>query len=364
MVEVESIGVVKSKFKEPVGPEEMRKHESIIEVKAEYEEGLYRIEESDYLQVIFNLHLAEGYQLKGERRYGGVKGVFASRSPRRPSPIAITTVELLERNGRKLRVKGLDAIDGTPIIDLKPYAAVMDHPAVVNKVELKENPRAEIEQMIKKKDIEGILIKAGELHGHFCPFVSLGVKAGIYALDRLGIQSDGMEEVVAIIETNSCFSDGVQYATGCSFGNNALIYKDYGKTAVTITTREGRGIRLRFKDEVGFLDKSYPEAKKLFEKVVVNRAGTAEDKEKLNQLWNEIAFEMIDQPVEELFHIEEDLEVELPEYAPIFENKFCAECGEKIMGPKAVSKEDGDYCISCAGESYLQLDGRGLNLIK
>ncbi|MCK8824628.1 tRNA (N6-threonylcarbamoyladenosine(37)-N6)-methyltransferase TrmO [Fuchsiella alkaliacetigena] len=367
MLKIESIGVVKSKFKESADPAEMRKHESTIEIKPEYEEGLYRIEESDYLQVIFNFHLAEGYELKAERRFGGVKGVFASRSPKRPSPLAITTVELLARQGNKLKVKGLDAIDGTPIVDIKPYAAVMDTPQenVFTRAELKEDPRAEIKQLIAQEDIEGLLIKSGELHGHFCPLVGLGVKVGVYALDKLGIDSDGMEEVLAIIETNSCFSDGVQYATGCSFGNNALIYRDYGKTAVTITTREGKAIRFILKEDEGsFLDNLYPEARELFEKVVVNREGSAEDKAKLNEKWNQISFEIIEEPIEELFYIEEDVEVEIPEYAPIFEDKFCTECGEKIMGPKAVNKEDGDYCISCSEESYLQLDGRGLNIIK
>jgi formylmethanofuran dehydrogenase subunit E len=128
MNQIKSIGIVQSKFKEPASPEEMRKEESVIIINSEYEDGLYKIEENDYLQVLFSFHLAEGYDLIAPRRHGGEKGVFASRSPKRPSSIGVTTVKLLERDGRELRVKGLDAISGTPVLDIKPYASVMDTP--------------------------------------------------------------------------------------------------------------------------------------------------------------------------------------------------------------------------------------------
>ncbi|MFW5788064.1 MAG: tRNA (N6-threonylcarbamoyladenosine(37)-N6)-methyltransferase TrmO, partial [Halanaerobiales bacterium] len=112
----------------PAPPDEMRQYESTIEIKPEYEEGLYKIEESDFIVVIFNFHLSESYNLKSERRFGEIKGVFASRSPHRPSPLGVTTVKLLAREKGQLRVKGLDAVDGTPVVDIKPYAEVMDSP--------------------------------------------------------------------------------------------------------------------------------------------------------------------------------------------------------------------------------------------
>lgn len=357
----ESIGTIESKFDKPADPEEMQKEESTIVVKPEYEEGLYRIETNDYLQVLFQFHLSDSYSLKSSRRHGKVRGVFASRSPNRPSSIGTTCVELLERKGRRLRIKGLDAVDGTPVLDLKPYAAIMDKPDE-DFTDKKDEPRKEINNLIKSHDLESLLIKSGELHGHFCPYVSLGVIAGAYALDELSFKSEGMEDIVAIVETNSCFSDGVQYATGCTFGNNALIYRDYGKTAVTITKRDGKGIRLQVKEEADFLA-DYPEAEELFEKVIVNRAGKKEDKQRLNQLWNEIAFELIKRPADELFNIKE-VKPNLPEYAPIFEDAFCNECGEQIMEPKAITKGDKELCIPCAEADYLQLDGRGLVEIK
>ena len=249
MAKLKSIGTIKSDFEEPADIEEMRKHKSEIIIDPDYEEGLFKIEDNKHVQIIFHLHLSEGYNLKGARRHGKIRGIFASRSPNRPAPIAVTTVELLERKGRKLTVKGLDAVDGTPVLDIKPYSGWIDEPNKnIEKEKVEDNPRSEIEVLIIKNDLETILLKSEELHGHYCPGLALGVKAAVYAMRKLGIKSRGMEDVLAIIETNSCFADGVQYVTGCTFGNNSLIYKDFGKTAVTITDRKGKGIRLYAKN--------------------------------------------------------------------------------------------------------------------
>ena len=125
------IGEVKNQFTEPVGPEEMKGTISEIIIKEEYADGLYKIEESEYIMVVFVFHRKEdkGYDLIGERRYGGEKGVFSSRSPRRPSSIGVTVVKLLSRDDNILKVKGLDAINETPVLDIKPFAENYDCPS-------------------------------------------------------------------------------------------------------------------------------------------------------------------------------------------------------------------------------------------
>ncbi len=132
------------------------------------------------------------------------------------------------------------------------------------------NARDNIDAMIRSGDLVGLLRQAEALHGHLCPFVSLGVKAGQYAMHRLNIGSTGMEEVVAIVECNNCFTDGIQVVTGCTFGNNALVFRDLGKTAVTVALRgSGKGLRLvvrpQYRDE---MFARYPAAGPLFEKVL------------------------------------------------------------------------------------------------
>ncbi len=125
-MEVQCIGRIKSSFSELANPEEMRKAISVIVVNEEYEDGLYRIEENKHIQVIFYFDRSQGYELIAERRVGGMKGIFASRTPGRPSPIGVTVAELIERRGRELVVKGLDALDETPVIDIKPYVPSFD----------------------------------------------------------------------------------------------------------------------------------------------------------------------------------------------------------------------------------------------
>lgn len=225
----------------------------------------------------------------------------------------------------------------------------------------KEKPRQEIEDAITAGDLHHLLLLNGMLHGHYCPGSSMGVKAAARAVKEMKTSSTGMEEVVAIVETNSCFSDGVQMVTGCSFGNNALIYRDYGKTAVTLAQRNGDGIRLAVRPDSSPLQR-YPEAAVLFRKVVQERSGTEEENQQLRKLWIDISFEMLDIPDEELFTINR-VKADVPEYARIFSSVRCAVCGETIMEPRARVK-DGDYvCLPCSGQSYYQLAGDGLSLI-
>lgn len=120
------IGHVRSAFKTtaeiPKGLGAEHNAEGVIEILPEFEEGLLDIEGFSHLFVIWVFHQAEGYQLVGtpptdDRPHG----VFSTRSPRRPNPIGLTVVELLGRERATLRVRGIDMLDGTPILDLKPY---------------------------------------------------------------------------------------------------------------------------------------------------------------------------------------------------------------------------------------------------
>ena len=120
------IGHVRSPFSEtkqiPKGLGASHQEEGTIEVLHDLEEGLTDIEGFSHLFLIWAFHRAEGYDLVGrppcdDRSHG----VFATRSPRRPNPIGLTVVELLRREGPCLHVRGLDMLDGTPVLDIKPY---------------------------------------------------------------------------------------------------------------------------------------------------------------------------------------------------------------------------------------------------
>jgi len=229
-----------------------------------------------------------------------------------------------------------------------------------------QNPRREIQQMIRRGDLEGLLVKAGELHGHFCPYLALGVRAGYTALQALGIeQSTGMEEVLAIVETNNCFSDGIQMVTGCTFANNALIYRDLGKTAVTVAKRDGTAIRIAVRAEWGdTFDARYPEAHTLFDKIVVNREeATQAEHERLMQLWTESSFDQLRLPEEEVFDVK-PVKIEVPPFAPIFASVRCSVCGESVMETRARVKDGKPVCINCASAEHYVLDGSGISMKK
>jgi len=123
---IHPIGYVENSFFESDDPEKIRKEDSHIVIYPEYEEGLYRIEEYEFLNVIFYFHKSSGYSLKRKRKEGEIKGVFASRSPHRPCPLGLTLVKLMKRERNRLKVKGLDAINGTPVLDIKPYVEKID----------------------------------------------------------------------------------------------------------------------------------------------------------------------------------------------------------------------------------------------
>lgn len=100
------------------------KHEAEgqLEILPEYEEGLRDVEGFSHLTIIWAFDRSEGFELFGKCPADDrPHGVFATRSPRRPNPVALTNVELLRRDGRFLHVRGVDMLDGTPILDIKPY---------------------------------------------------------------------------------------------------------------------------------------------------------------------------------------------------------------------------------------------------
>ncbi len=99
----------------------------IIDLKMEYIEGLYRLKDFEYIWVMFHFHQKEGWSNRvippGSHHEFGV---FASRSPRRPNPVSLSLVKLEKIEGNIIHVKGVDAFNGTPVLDIKPYLPSID----------------------------------------------------------------------------------------------------------------------------------------------------------------------------------------------------------------------------------------------
>lgn len=95
-----------------------------LEVFEEFEDGLKDIEGFSHLVILFAFHESEGYRLHTKPLLDEtLRGVFSTRSPNRPNPLGMTVVKVIERKGASLKVSGIDMIEGTPILDIKPYTS-------------------------------------------------------------------------------------------------------------------------------------------------------------------------------------------------------------------------------------------------
>lgn len=210
---------------------------------------------------------------------------------------------------------------------------------------------------------QNLIEKAKEFHGHICPFLVLGLRASEIAMERLEVRKAGEaesvgEEILAIVECNNCFTDGVQIATGCTLGNNSLVYLDLGKNALTLVKRsDWKGVRVYIDAEKLRSKYFSKEALELFEKVVAKRSGTTEDFKKLRKMWEEIGYLMSNLPEKE-FKIEE-LRVNEIERAPIFESVRCETCGELAMKTRITFVGGKAICLGCKGECDAVV-GRGI----
>jgi len=116
------IGYVESDFDAPVMPEAIAAAESRVVVAPEFVEGLTGLKAGQRVMVVFHFHLVQSYALlqhpRGDRSRPR-RGVFALHTPYRPNPIGVTVVDLMSVEGNVLRVRGLDALNGTPVLDIK-----------------------------------------------------------------------------------------------------------------------------------------------------------------------------------------------------------------------------------------------------
>ena len=131
-ITLKPIGTVKSEIKQPTR-RDFKDIISEIIIDDNLTEALDNLDEFSHIIIIYWMHRSSGQPPNKVRPMGKpnlpLVGLFASRTPHRPNPIGKTTVRLLRREGNILKVKGLDAIDGTPVIDVKPYIPGYDSAA-------------------------------------------------------------------------------------------------------------------------------------------------------------------------------------------------------------------------------------------
>lgn len=355
------VGYVNSACKAPSDYRIVKSSTATIVVNDEYSNELTGISLNSFLDIVYFFHIPEKKNSDNRSR-----GAFASRSPFRPNRIGICSVKLLQRNGNELVVEGLDAIDGSPVIDIKTcdtslFAFEADNNPV-HQSKLKTNPRIDLRNYIFANLTETLMIKAAQMHGHFCPGLAMGIMAATKAMNLLEAESDGMEDLLAITETNNCFSDGIQFVTGCTFGNNALIFKDLGKTAFTLTHRDGKGIRVSTRpDSQQVIREAFPDFRNLYQKVVAEQNHDPQLMAEYRKSALGRAFGTLSLDFDSLFKVEK-VQTKIPPYARINESLICAVCDESVMSTRSVTGKNGKQtCLSCAGSEFGTLDGNGIH---
>jgi len=178
------------------------------------------------------------------------------------------------------------------------------------------------------------LAKAVEFHGHLCPGVVIGYLAATVAMERLGAKRSEDEELVAIVENDSCAVDAVQALTGCTLGKGNLFLRNYGKMVFTLALRpSGQSVRLCLKPTTQATDRPVPE-----------------DPDKLRQ--EKIQY-MLSRPPSEFFSIRQEI-IGLPEKAQIRRSAICDICGESVMETKTRTVSGVVACIPCARNAQMQ----------
>ncbi len=181
-----------------------------------------------------------------------------------------------------------------------------------------------------------------DFHGHVCPGLALGYRVSILALKELGERAAD-EELVAIVENNSCAVDAVQVITGCTYGKGNLICKDYGKQVYTFIKRpSGDGIRI-------YIDWKSPEEteeeKQIWDRYMKGDCSDEVIKAIHNRRSKKIEIIMSAKD-EELLKVTKG-KMNLPEEAKIYPSLRCVMCGEKVMEPRARIKDGKIVCIPC-----------------
>jgi tRNA (adenine37-N6)-methyltransferase len=117
----------KSRKGTPISPRSSRGTHGVIEVLPEFEECLHDVDGFSHISIIFNFHLSDTYKCKVVPYMDTVeRGVFATHAPRRPNQIGLSVVRVVGVDGCRLEIEDVDMIDGTPILDIKPYFSAFE----------------------------------------------------------------------------------------------------------------------------------------------------------------------------------------------------------------------------------------------
>jgi formylmethanofuran dehydrogenase subunit E len=181
-----------------------------------------------------------------------------------------------------------------------------------------------------------------DFHGHACPGLALGYRVALRAYSEL-LRRSKDEEVVAVVENNSCAVDAIQVMTGCTFGKGNLVFRDYGKQVYTFFKRpSGKSIRIS-------VDWKRPEETGREKTIWERYVGGDRTPQVVRFVHNRKAKRIrsiLEADEGDLLIVTRGKE-KLPSEAEIYRSVTCGKCGEKVAEPKARIKEGTIVCIPC-----------------
>jgi formylmethanofuran dehydrogenase subunit E len=185
--------------------------------------------------------------------------------------------------------------------------------------------------------------EAMEFHGHSCPGLALGFRVALKAMEWLNANRAEDEEIVALVENDSCAVDAIQVVTGCTFGKGNLLFRDIGKRVYTFCSRStGKGIRI-VENYAPFESSQLQELRK----AVFGGTATEEQRMEFQDFFKSSVEEILAAPVDRLFSFAE-VKIPIPPRARLFDTLTCSRCGEKVMEPRAMKTGVGVFCADCA----------------
>ena len=201
---------------------------------------------------------------------------------------------------------------------------------------------------LSKKQIDQTIA----FHGHWCPGLAIGIRAAEWALTEIGKAAD--EEIVAVVETDMCAVDAIQFLTGCTFGKGNLIHKDYGKNAFAFyRRRDGKAVRLVTRTD------TFQEGRQSLSRLNQKRQndGLTPSEEKVWDAAREnMTFRIMAADLSELFDAKEPA-LPAPEKARILVGRICESCGETVMETRTRKYRQRTLCIPCFEALQGKTDG-------
>jgi len=184
-------------------------------------------------------------------------------------------------------------------------------------------------------------------HGHVCPGTIIGYRAAQIAVRAFSSTKSIDEELIAIVENDSCSVDAIQVVTGCTFGKGNLIFKDYGKHVYTFINREtGDALRISLNSSVN-LEHLDPIWNQLRRKVTSGSATSLEQQD-FRKRADIIAEKLMNMPEGDLVNVKHIEIADVPKKARVFRSVVCQRCGELVSEYRARLENGEIICIPCS----------------